>query len=281
MNKKEDPVVVAGSDTEQKLIDPIIAQLDVFLGAYINRMGKYCFPIVYEKKIPMTPNGYQDEVLNCTSFRDLTKGRLYNIGWSTGSKNGFWVLDLDPKHGGLETYQHLLAQYGSFGATWQVRTQSGGTHFYYKWDPKFPIGNRANVLPGMDVRGQGGYVLAPPSKVEGSYEWVRSPSQADLLPPPEWLWTVLNKSSSQRDDADFSRYANGIEDGQRNESFTKIIGTLLGRGVDMHLAWALITSYNLTHCQPPLEEDELLKTFRSIASREISKRQRRQRKWGA
>lgn len=281
MAKENTPDTAGAKGSEINDVTKIIAQLESFERAYIERFGLALFPVKAADKIPMTANGFKNATSNLAAYKELHNNKPHNIGMPTGAVNGGFVLDIDPRHGGNETFAQLISEHGPLPPTWQAKTQSGGTHYFFKWDDNRPVGNRANVLPGLDIRGDGGYVLLPPSQVTGTYEWVRSPSKYELLPAPEWLWTILDESTNQREAIDFSRYANGIEDGQRNESFTKIIGTLLGRGIDMHLAWALVTSYNLTHCQPPLEEAELLKTFRSIANREISKRQRRQRKWGA
>lgn len=82
---------------------------------------------------------------------------LANFGIITG--NGLVVIDIDPRHGGfesLEQIKHLIEP------TLTVRTGGGGLHYYYSTDEK--VGNRTNVLPGIDVRGDGGFVVAPGSK---------------------------------------------------------------------------------------------------------------------
>ena len=79
-----------------------------------------------------------------------------NFGIITG--NGLVVIDVDARHGGLESLEQIR---DLINPTMTVKTGRGGYHFYYKTDEE--IRNRANVLPGIDVRGEGGYVVAPGS----------------------------------------------------------------------------------------------------------------------
>lgn len=83
-----------------------------------------------------------------------------NIGIVTG--NDFIVVDIDPRHGGMESYEqlkHLLPE------TLTVETGGGGLHLYYnKNDENLSIANKAGLYPGIDVRGDGGLVVAPGSK---------------------------------------------------------------------------------------------------------------------
>jgi hypothetical protein len=281
MDKKEGPAATAGSKTEHNPIDLSIPQLERFERAYMENYRLSLFPVKERDKIPMTPNGFKDATNDLDQYRKLHEGRPHNIGMPTGPVNGLFVLDVDPRHGGHDTLRALLLEYGPMVPTWQALTQSGGAHYFFKWDDNQPVGNRANILPGLDIRGVGGYVLIAPSVVEGSYDWVRSPSKTELMPAPEWLMQLLQTPEVPAGAKDLSHLGEGLQDGRRNVGMTELLGTLLGRGVDIHLAWALADSYNRCYVNPPIEERELLKTFQSIAKREISKRERRQRKWGA
>lgn len=68
-----------------------------------------------------------------------------------------------------------------------VSTPSGGPHFYYALPGSRKLKNSAGVLaPGIDVRAEGGYVVAPPSKTPaGSYRWSQYPQH--LMAAPQWL----------------------------------------------------------------------------------------------
>lgn len=275
MDKKGVPAATAGTRAETNPVGPIIPHLEAFERAYIERFGFAIFPVKASDKVPMTPNGFKDATRDWATYVRLHGGRPHNVAMPTGPVNGFFVVDIDPRHGGDETLKHLVERYDPLPPTWQAATQSGGMHYFFRWDDRHPVTNRANVLPGVDIRGDGGYVLVAPSRIEGTYRWVRSPARFELAPAPDWLWTLLDAPSRAKRHVDFSHYAEGIHAGERNESFTRIIGTLLGRGVDIALAWALVSAYNQVHCHPPLDESELLRTFESIANRELAKRERR------
>lgn len=86
-----------------------------------------------------------------------------NIGIST---NGMAVIDIDPKRDGLAALAVLEAENGLLPATMRVRTPSGGLHLYLRADS--PVANKVDwPLRGIDVRGEGGYVLGPGSVIDG------------------------------------------------------------------------------------------------------------------
>jgi hypothetical protein len=139
------------------------------------------FPLIPDGKIPATPNGFKDatthELAVCQWWKDTPEA---NIGLPTGQRSGLFVLDVDPKNGGLDS----LAKLPELPPTRTARTPSGGFHYFFRWQP--PLGNSAGKLgPGLDTRGEGGYVVVPPSIIEGKrYEWMNEDDPAEL---PEWL----------------------------------------------------------------------------------------------
>lgn len=109
------------------------------------------------------------------------------IGVATGAESNLWVLDVDGAEG-LASLKTIEEQNEPIPATWTVRTGSKGLQFYFLWPTTLgtrTMGNRAGILPGIDARGAGGQVVAPPSSNRnGPYE------VADEAPPcaaPEWL----------------------------------------------------------------------------------------------
>ena len=86
-----------------------------------------------------------------------------NIGIPTGKVNKLIVLDVDPKNGGFESLADLEKRHGKLPSTMTVTTGSGGLHYYFFYAGD-DIRNSAGKLgPGLDIRGEGGYVVAPPS----------------------------------------------------------------------------------------------------------------------
>jgi hypothetical protein len=106
-----------------------------------------------------------------------------NIGILTGE--GFFVLDVDVRDDkpGRDTLATLEALDLSTD-TVSVRTPTGGLHLYYSLPPSSTVRNSVNeVGPGIDVRGWHGYVVAPPSTIDGKpYEWLIPPTRAESMP---------------------------------------------------------------------------------------------------
>lgn len=115
-----------------------------------------------------------------------------NVGLATGRESGFWVLDVDPEHGGLDSAKRLAAEHGKVDAGYVVRTGSGGWHFYFAM-PDFDVTNSPGRLkadyPGIDVRGTGGQVVAPPSRTDkGGYTVHRD---GEIGQAPAWLLDLI------------------------------------------------------------------------------------------
>lgn len=120
-----------------------------------------------------------------------------NIGLATGSGSGFFVLDVDPKNGGRGTLTALEVENGPLPHTYSVRTGSGGWHYYFRM-PDFDLGNSPGQLKGtgIDIRGNGGQVVAPPSLTTvGAYKVLRGDP---VVPAPEWLLELVRPRTDLR-----------------------------------------------------------------------------------
>ena len=123
------------------------------------------FPLASGTKEPtFGSHGHLDASNDCDVARARWKKTpKANIGVATGSRSGFWALDIDPRHHGNKSLGRLMSEHGPLPETISARTPSGGVHMWWKW-PSIEIRNSAGqVGEGIDVRGEGGYVLAPPS----------------------------------------------------------------------------------------------------------------------
>lgn len=115
-----------------------------------------------------------------------------NIGIATGAQSGIWVLDIDCDKGGDLSLEQLLAQHGPLPETPEQKTGSGGTHIIFA-HPGVPVGNRVCFAPGLDTRGDGGYIVAAPSEnAKGTYEWSVAPDDIATTLAPTWLITLVN-----------------------------------------------------------------------------------------
>lgn len=125
-------------------------------------------------KTPATANGFKDATTDAERIRAWwTRSPDSGIGLATG--HTFDVMDFDTYAGGLDAYQQMLQRDSAIHG--QVATASGGVHLYITPTGK---GNKTRMRPGMDFRGIGGYVIAPPTRLLGdrrrSYGWVHHPS---------------------------------------------------------------------------------------------------------
>ena len=115
-----------------------------------------------------------------------------NIGIATGKVSGFLVVDLDPRSGSSETLAQLAKAGKVFGDTVEAVSPRDGRHLYFAYDPRVTI-SKANALgPGIDVKTDGGYIVAPPSfwreqrpvlQVAAAAAWCRSAEAAAMGHP--------------------------------------------------------------------------------------------------
>lgn len=187
-----------------------------------------------------------------------------NIGVATGAKSGFIVLDIDDGHGGRDSIKTLVEKHGAFPERIFQRTGGGGWHVLFK-HPGIRIGNIQSsdrLGKGIDVRGDGGYIVAAPSlHISGRrYEWG---SGFEKLPEaPQWLVEALRKP--EQSPVQYSSVAD-IPEGARNNTLTSIAGAMRRRGLSEGAILAAIRVENLQRCVPPLSETDVEKIARSIA----------------
>jgi hypothetical protein len=205
-----------------------------------------------------------------------------NIGIVTGKISNLVVFDLDSEH----AVQYAEDE-GGFPDT--VKAKTGKGYHIYVQHPGFEVKNDVRKELDIDLRGDGGYVAAPPS-IHGSgrqYEWEEGFSIFEIDPAEcepwmiDYLKAVTENSSKpapkkppkladsankaiKSDDGD--SYAdiliNGAQEGMRNHTATKLIGHLLGKGIDESETWELVKQWNIGKNNPPLDETELPKLHR-------------------
>jgi hypothetical protein len=221
----------------------------------------------------LAPNGYKDATTDESTVRDWWSGWPdANVAVATGS---VIVIDIDPRHGGHAALIDVENKHGKLPQSWRVKTGGGGQHIYFTAPPGVMIKNNTGFLGnGIDVRGQGGYVLAPPSghASGGRYEW--EPGK-DLALMPEWLVATLRqpRQTIAAPAQDWSALVrDGVVKGQRNAAATRLAGHLLRRYVDPVVTLELILAWNAARCMPPLSPDEVIQIVNSIAGRELARR---------
>ena len=142
------------------------------------------FPCDAQKR-PMTQHGFRDATRDPETIRRSFRNAAM-IGIPTGETSGFFVLDLDCKNG-AQGLEWLAAHESRLPQTRRHRTRSGGVHLLFTMPPGRAIRNSASkVGPGVDVRGTGGYIIAPPSD---GYDVV---DHAIIAEAPAWLLDLID-----------------------------------------------------------------------------------------
>lgn len=144
--------------------------------------GWHVFPTVPNKRVPMIEKWPQRATTDLVQIEQWWTKQFPSagIGIATGTKSGVWVLDIDMKDGkdGLESLAKLEAKHGQLPPTLTAKTPSGGYHLFFAMPLGMSIRNDQNgsVGRGLDVRGDGGFVVAAPTTIEGrAYEWLTGP----------------------------------------------------------------------------------------------------------
>jgi hypothetical protein len=120
-----------------------------------------------------------------------------NVGVVTGAVSGLVVLDVDPRHGGDESLAVLEGIHGTLPRTVESLTGGGGQHLYFR-HPGTVVPSRS-IAPGLDIKGDGGLVVSPPSQhISGRvYRWEPgcAPGEVPLADLPRWLEAVVQDPS--------------------------------------------------------------------------------------
>lgn len=127
-----------------------------------------------------------------------------NVGIATGQESGIWVIDVDPRHGGDVTLEALETRHGRLPQSLRARTGSGGGHIVFVHPRDGRLSNSSGRLgPGLDVRGDGGYIVAAPSNHSsgGTYAW-EDEDESVLEAAPLWLLELIGERYADDADAD-------------------------------------------------------------------------------
>ncbi len=209
-------------------------------------------------KHPRTPRGVHDATTDPDRIRAWwTEHPESNIGIAMGSLSGVWALDVDGDEGqeSLAEMAHVL---GALPDGPHVLT-GRGVHYYYRVPEGDPVGCPVGIMPGVDVRGEGSYVVAPPSvHVSGRvYAWEvgAHPKETPFPEAPAWL---LNMARAPRTRATPAPPApDAIPDGQRNATLASLAGSMRRRGMEADEIAAGLLAVNANRCTPPVDEDEV------------------------
>ena len=182
-----------------------------------------------------------------------------NIGVVTGTRSGFFVLDIDCHEiDGEETLRALEIQHGALPDTTEQLTGGGGRHILFRMPIGAKFSNRTGtnaIAPGVEIKTTGGYIAVPPSvhpKTGRKYEWEVShcPGDTKIASAPPWL---LDMAASKRK-LQLVSETHSIAEGGRNNHLTRIAGSKRRPGSSEEAILAALQVENITRCNPPLPD---------------------------
>lgn len=152
---------------------------------YLAQQGLPVFPLAARSKVPTKGSrGFHDATTDPAVIEGFDPAG--NLGIATGK--GIVVVDVDPRNGGDATLAKLVESQGELPETPCVQTGGGGQHYYFKANGHDLKCGAGVIGPGVDLKADGGYCVAPPSVHPSGdpYEWLVGPD-TELAPIPEWL----------------------------------------------------------------------------------------------
>jgi len=222
--------------------------------AWFRKRGWQPIPTRRRSKAPKLPEGHEFLSRKATDEEFAAFDFSHGVGVVTGQLSGVIVLDDDDGQTIKERGWHVPL-------TPTVKTKRG--HQYYFACPAGGLPT-FDVAEKLEVRGDGAYVLAPPSVHPSGqpYDWVISPEEVDLADPPAWL---LEKARSRDRRLVAEDVGESIPHGSRNKTLFSIAGSLRRRGLDEVSMAAALLGINATKCETPLPEDEVRQIAHSAA----------------
>jgi len=185
-----------------------------------------------------------------------------NIGVVCGEVSGILVVDVDrnKETGKLPKYPDL-----PLSPTLSAKSGGGGYHYFYKWE-KGITDSRKAFRKNLDIKGDGGYVVASPSLHESGrhYEWIEETEE--ISDAPQWLFDIQKEHANKKVEWD-SFLTTPIEEGGRNDSATQVAGKIIH---DMTpevwdtLGVAAFAGWNKAMNKPPLDKEELKAVWESV-----------------
>jgi len=193
-----------------------------------------------------------------------------NLAVVTGEVSGLVVLDVDPRHGGKESLAALESRHGKLPETIESITGGGGRHLFFA-HPGREVRNRVGIMPGIDLRGDGGTIVLPPSVHPSGkrYRWKRGHAPGDRPIAPLPIWLEISRLAGDEFQGHPLAYwralaRKDVREGERNSTIASFAGHLFWHGVDPDVILELMLAWNRVRCGPPLPDDEVIDTVNSI-----------------
>lgn len=240
--------------------------------ALVEQTGWRLFPTA--GKVPAIPggNGLHDATADPAGLAELFRRAPTADGFAVAcGASGLAVKDLDvtPAVDGRDVAREAGLPYLEVD-TVRALTPRGGSHIFFSG----VVPSRTGVLPGIDIKSAGGYVVLPPAPGR-VWEAEASPWDSPIAPVPAWLSelaqgrrTAARLTTSEWD----TLVGDVVPEGRRHMVLRSLAGHLYRRYVDPAVVRALLDAYNVARCRPPQPEADLDRLLEDIAARELRRR---------
>ena len=239
--------------------------------SYADR-GWAVFPLAERDKVPAVKGGFKVATDDAEQVSAAWGHRpQMNVGIATGTASGGIVvidLDVDDMRGedGIATLRAWESEHGELPETCTAVTGSGGLHLYYLCDR--PVGCSVDNGRGVDVRGDGGYVVAPPSTHPNGrrYEW-ETPPEEGVARADDNVYAFIRSVQGERHRGAKFSLPDSIAAGARNDTIMRYAASMQARGEDDALILAACEAANRLKCKPPLPDADVARIVESVTGR--------------
>lgn len=214
--------------------------------------------------------GWRDKPITSGLGVDMwwEKNPRANIGIATGEASGIVVVDIDPRNGGVDSWGKICRKYGKPGPTPASVTGGGGRHIIFAHPSDLTIKSASGYMPGIDIKADGGMVVAPPSMhtCGERYAWHHKAHPRDLgiAPMPDWVNTYVRLNGAKRR-AENGAFRKGLTmdaipefgSGGRNDGLCRIVGRLIFEDRPQGEIERIMHDVNECRCKPPLPAREV------------------------
>ncbi len=227
------------------------------------------FPCRPRSKKPATRNGFLNASIDAALVQGWWDGNpRQNIGVPMGAASGLAALDVDPRDGGEETLGELVGS-RELPATLTVATAGpdNGRQYVFRVPRGMQVPSK-NLGGGVQLKGEGGYILWPPSlhPVSGkARHFISEEPPADF---PAWL---LEDAQRRRNGSAAEPITDVISEGDRDTTLASLAGSMRRRGMTATEIRVALEAVNKERCKPPLPAEEISKIAKSIARYEPGK----------
>lgn len=239
------------------------------------KKGWKVFPLKENAKAPATSDGFKSAT---TDIEQITKwwkqNPKYNIGIATGQQSGISVIDID----GKEAMKALTDNGITDSPETLIHKTIKGFHYILLYNPIYPQG--AGFLEKLDIRNEGGYIVAPPSEIDGQKYSVYKDKDVSTWDSLSQFFRSYDPQNRQRDVSEnktvpeqptwVTEYlTEGVPEGQRNDAGIRLAGYFRKKGIAEDMTIAIMQQFR-ERCSPPMKESELLNIVKSAWRYQIS-----------